>query len=300
MSAQPAHRHVWSGLGTESEGAPVGILGIPFDGAVSFRPGAAHAPERLRMFSSHVTPITEEGYGLRQGMIRDYGNVERDLDWARYFDAVTAAALEPLKHPFTLFLGGDHSVTIPLHRAFSQAMGKSFGILHIDAHPDLCDTFEGHKWSHACTERRALELPNLKPEHLVFCGIRSWEQQELDLLAQNPGIGVHSARRIHQRGIEAIAAAVVDQLASCDAIYLTLDIDCLDPAFAPGTGTPEAGGLTSRQLLEFLRIIFEKLPIRAMDIVEVSPPLDYSDITTVAALKVIYEVLGWVQARGNR
>lgn len=298
MSAQPAHRRVWSGLATGGASAPVAILGIPFDAAVSFRPGASHAPERLRMFSSHVTPITEEGIGLRPGMIHDYGDVERDLDWARYFDAVTQAALESLAHPFTLFLGGDHSVTIPLHRAFDQVIGKPFGILHIDAHPDLCDTFEGHRWSHACTERRALELPNVTPEGLVFCGIRSWEQQELDLLAHNPGIGMHSARSIHQRGIEAVAQSVIEQLSRFEAIYLTLDIDCLDPAYAPGTGTPEAGGLTSRQLLEFLRLIFEKLPIRAMDIVEVSPPLDYSDITTVAALKVIYEVLGWVQGRG--
>jgi agmatinase len=298
MPAQPPHRRVWSGLTTDSASAPVGILGIPFDGAVSFRPGAAHAPERMRMFSSHVTPITEEGYGLRQGIIRDYGDVARDLDWARYFDAVTTAALKPLAHPFTLFLGGDHSVTIPLHRAFDQAISKPFGILHIDAHPDLCDTFEGHKWSHACTERRALELPNVQPESLVFCGIRSWEQQELDLLAQNPGIGMHSARTIHQRGIEAVARSVIEQLSRFEAIDLTLDIDCLDPAYAPGTGTPESGGLTSRQLLEFLRIIFASLPIRAMDIVEVSPPLDYSDITTVAALKVIYEMLGWVQGRG--
>ena len=297
MSVQPAHRRVWSGLTVASDAASVGILGVPFDGAVSFRPGAAHAPDRIRLFSQHATPISEEGHPLDQISVRDYGDVARDLDWARYFNSVTAAALQPLTHPFTLFLGGDHSVTIPLQRAFDQVVGQPFGILHIDAHPDLCDTFEGHRWSHACTERRALELANVRPENLVFCGIRSWEQQELDLLAEQPSIGMHSARSLHQRGVEAVAADVVEQLARVGAIYLTLDIDCLDPAYAPGTGTPEAGGLTSRQLLEFLRIVFAKLPIRAMDIVEVSPPLDYSDITTVAALKVIYEVFGWLQER---
>jgi agmatinase len=295
MSAQPAHRRPWSGLATGHESAPIGLLGIPFDGAVSFRPGAAHAPERIRMYSEHVTPYTEEGHVLRAGMLRDYGDVERDLEWARYFGAVEDAARQALTHPFTLFLGGDHSVTIPLHRAFDQAIGRPFGILHIDAHPDLCDTFEGHKWSHACTERRALELPHLAPEHLVFCGIRSWEQQEIDLLAETPSIGMHSARSMHLRGIEAVAADVIAQLRGVDAVYLTLDIDSLDPAYAPGTGTPESGGLTSRQLLEFLRLIFAALPIRAMDIVEVSPPLDYSDITSVAALKIIYEVFGWMQ-----
>jgi agmatinase len=135
----------------------------------------------------------------------------------------------------------------------------------------------------------------MKPEHLVFCGIRAYVEEEVIFLKENPAITVHSARNMHQRGIEAVAQDVVARLSGLSSIYLTLDIDCLDPAFAPGTGTPEAGGLTTRQLLEFLRLVFAALPIRAMDIVEVSPPLDYSDITTWAAIKVIYETFGWLQ-----
>lgn len=298
MSVIPSHHQNWSGI-PSAEDAAIGIMGIPFDAAVSFRPGAAHAPAKIRAMSHFIAPITEEGHLIKNLTIRDYGDVDRDLDWMRYFGTVGEAALKALAHPFTLFLGGDHSVTIPLHRAFDQVVGHDFGILHLDAHTDLCDTFEGHRWSHACTERRALELPHLKPENLVFCGIRAFEAEELDFLAANPGIGLHTARAIHQRGIEATAARVVEQLSKVDTIYLTLDIDCLDPAYAPGTGTPESGGLTSRQLLEFLRLIFEKLPIRAMDIVEVSPPLDTSDITSVAALKVIYEVFGWLDQRSG-
>ena len=100
--------------------------------------------------------------------------------------------------------------------------------------------------------------------------------------------------KIYQQGIDTIANSVVERMSDVSSIYLTLDIDCLDPAYAPGTGTPEAGGLSTRELLELLRILFQKLPIRAMDIVEVAPPLDISDITSVAALKVIYEVFGWL------
>ncbi len=295
MSVTPEHRRDWSGLAKNTPNAPVAVLGIPFDSAVSFRQGASHAPARIRQYSHFVTPITEEGNSLDHVSVYDYGNVERDLDWERYFSSVENAAKTALKHPFALFLGGDHSVTIPLHRAFNDTLGKSFGILHLDAHTDLCDTYMGSRWSHACTERRALELSHMKPEHLVFIGIRSWEASEIDFLRANPGITVHSARSTHVNGGEAVAADAVAKLRHLDAVYLTLDIDVLDPAYAPGTGTPESGGLTSRQLIELLRLVFAELPIKAMDIVEVAPPLDHSDITSVAALKIIYEVFGWVK-----
>jgi agmatinase len=293
MSITPAHRSDWSGLTTDSPTARVAILGVPFDGAVSFRPGAALAPGRIRHFSHHVAPITEDGQVLRDFAVRDYGDVERDLDWVRYFQTVEDRARQALQHPFTLFLGGDHSVGIPLMRAF-DSMGGAFGVLHIDAHVDLADSYEGHRWSHACTERRALELPGLQPEHMCFCGIRSWLAEELDFIAAHPGICVHTAKAMYQRGMDAVATEVIAQLQHLDRIYLTLDIDCLDPAYAPGTGTPEAGGLTSRELLDLLERVFAALPIRAMDIVEVAPPLDTSDITSIAALKVIYEVFGWL------
>ncbi len=275
------------------------MLGVPFDNAVSFRKGAAEAPKRIRAFSHHVAPITEDGLLLKRLAICDYGDVEHDLNWERYFSTVTERAAQTLIHPFAVFLGGDHSITIPLLQAFDQAMNAPYGILHIDAHTDLADSFEGHRWSHACTERRALENRHMKPEHLVFCGIRSWLEEELDLLEARPEITVHTASQMHRYGIEATARSVIALLSHLDTIYLTLDIDCLDPAYAPGTGTPEAGGLTTRELLDLLRFIFAALPIRAMDIVEVSPPLDYADITTVAALKVLYEVFGWVQERGR-
>jgi agmatinase len=297
MSAAPAHRKLWSGLDTGRENAPVGILGVPFDDAASFRKGAALAPARIREFTPFVAPITEEGLSLSGFSLRDYGDVERDLDWPRYFEAVTERALIALQHPFALFLGGDHSITIPLVKAFDQQAGGPIGVLHLDAHTDLAHTYEGHPWSHACTARRVLEYPNMRTHSLVFCGVRAWLEEELDFLGAHPEIAVHSARSMHQRGVEAVALDVIARLGGLADVYLTLDIDCLDPAYAPGTGTPESGGLTARELLEFLRLIFAALPIRAMDIVEVAPPLDYSDITTAAALKIIYEVFGWLYKR---
>jgi agmatinase len=275
----------------------MGVLGIPFDGAVSFRQGAARAPATIRQFTYNIAPITEEGQALTGFSLCDYGDVERDLDWARFFAGVTERALTVLKHPFALFIGGDHSVSIPLMKAYSQQTNEPFGVIHIDSHTDLADSYEGHRWSHACTARRLLEYPHMQPENLVFCGIRAYVEEELDFLRGHPEITVHSARKMFQQGIRSTAEEVIARLKGLSSIYLTLDIDCLDPAFAPGTGTPEAGGLTTRELLEFLRLIFAALPVRAMDIVEVAPPLDYSDITTIAAIKVIYEVFGWLHWR---
>jgi agmatinase len=293
----PPHRYFWSGLSSDDPAAEVGVLGVPFDNATSFRKGTAFAPARLRQITPHVAPATEEGHSLVGLRVRDYGDVPLDLNWERYFAAVEAQAAQALQHPLALFLGGDHSVTIPLMAAFSQTVSGQAGVVHFDAHPDLGDIYDGHRWSHACTERRALELPNVAPQHLVFVGLRSWMAEELDFLQAHPEIGVHTARDVYCQGIEAVAEKVVSQLEGVEAVYFTLDIDGLDPAYAPGTGTPEAGGLSTRELLELLRVVFARLPVRALDIVEVAPPLDHADVTSFAALKVIYEVLGWVRGR---
>lgn len=283
----PPHRHLWSGLSSADPQAEVGVLGVPFDNATSFRKGAAFAPARIREITPHVAPATEEGRSLLGLRVRDYGDVPADLDWERYFATVEAQAAQVLRHPFALFLGGDHSVTIPLMAAFSETVRGQVGVVHFDAHPDLGDVYEGHRWSHACTERRALELPNVAPRHLVFVGLRSWMTDELAFLEAHPEIGVHTARDVYRRGIEVVAQEVVSQLEGVEAVYFTLDIDGLDPAYAPGTGTPEAGGLSTRELLELLRVVLARLPVRAMDIVEVAPSLDHADVTSFAAVKVI-------------
>ncbi len=273
------------------------MLGVPFDGATSFRKGASFAPSKIRELTPHVAPYTEEGASLSGLRVRDYGDVFVDLNWERYFKTVEARAWYALDHLLAVFLGGDHSVTIPLTRAFSSAVSGRFGMLHIDAHLDLADSFEGSRWSHACTQRRVLELPNIDPRHLSFVGIRSFMDDESEFLAGHPEIGVHTARDVYVQGVDDVARSVVKQLQGVDAVYVTLDIDALDPAFAPGTGTLEAGGLSTRDVLELLRAVFSGLPVRALDIVEVSPPLDHSDITSVAALRVIYEAFGWVYTK---
>jgi agmatinase len=295
-SLVPPHRDLWSGLVSDDPTAEIGVLGVPFDGAVSYRRGTALASTKLRELSPHMAACTEEGWPLSL-RVRDYGDVPSDLDWPRYFRTVEDRALEVFQHPLALFLGGDHSVTIPLMRAFDRVVDGPFGVVHFDAHPDLADVFDGHRWSHACTERRALELAGLEPRHLVFIGLRSFMREEWDFLKAHPEITYYTARQCYKRGIEAISGEVVERLRDVKAVYVTLDIDGLDPAFAPGTGTPEGGGLTTRDLLELMRVVFQGLPVRAMDLVEVAPPLDCADITSFAANKVIYEVWGVIQER---
>ena len=122
-------------------------------------------------------------------------------------------------------------------------------------------------------------------------------EDELEFLAKHPEIRVITAREIYQHGLEKAFRAIGERYRDCGAIYLTIDIDVLDPAFAPGTGTPEGGGLSTRELMEFVREILVHLPVQAVDVVEISPPLDPSNITSWAALKVIYEILGEIKRR---
>lgn len=274
--------------------ADVVVMGVPFDGGASAGKGASAAPDRIRELSRIISGITEEGYIFTDLKLKDEGDVPLDLDWERYFRQVEEKAYSLLQSGrFCLFLGGDHSVTIPLETAFARAFAEEkVGIIHFDSHTDIAHQYDGHCWSHACTQRRALEQPNVHPGGLTFLGIRSYMQDELEYLKANPEIRVIGAREIYRSGIESVLKEVQSRYKDYKTIYVTIDIDVLDPAFAPGTGTPEAGGLSTRELMELARGIVAALPVKAVDVVEVSPPLDKADITSWAALKLIYEILG--------
>ncbi len=232
----------------------------------------------------------------------DPGAACREDEVLHYFAAAEARALELLHSGrFCLFLGGDHSVSIPLVRAFARAhTGKKVGLLHFDAHPDLMDTYEGRTWSHACTQRRSLEQQGLDPEDMALIGVRSFMEEEAAFLASHPEMAVFRVREIYRCGVETVAQEIIARFRDYDSLYMTIDIDVLDPAYAPGTGTPDAGGLSTRELLELVRAIAGALPIKAADVVEVSPPLDAGDITSLAALKVIYELLAAVLLREEK
>ena len=280
------------------EDARICILGIPFDGAVSLSKGAAKAPQTIRELSIDLSDTTDEWIPIREGLIYDAGDMHPDLQWDRYYAGVEKEARRLMDTgSFCLFLGGDHSVTIPLQKAFGtyqkENSGKpdpKIGIIHFDAHYDLCDEYDGHKWSHACTEARALDSGVVRPEDLFFIGIRVAELDELELIRNNPGITTITAMEVHDEGIDRVIQRLARHFSDYDAIYFTIDIDGLDPAFAPGTGTPVMGGVTAIQLIKLFRWIIRNLPVRAMDIVEVAPDLDVNNMTSWAALKIIHEL----------
>ncbi|NOH01541.1 MAG: arginase family protein [Chloroflexi bacterium] len=188
-----------------------------------------------------------------------------------------------------ILLGGDHSVTIPILQGQRERYKDlRLGVLWVDAHPDLCDFFDGSKLSHANTMRRALEF-GIETHDVCMVGLRSWEDQEIDLI-ENGGIHVYTAADVAERGIRNVADSVYNILNDCDAVHISLDIDCLDPSVAPGTGIPEFGGLTSREALTLIKGM-QDLPLVGLDVVEIAPPLDPSEATVFAGLKIIMEYI---------
>lgn len=274
--------------------ADFSVIGVPFDGLACARKGAALGPERIRFWSGHLTPFSEDRTRLSHLRVADLGDIpisrpESDFELIRK----KIAGLQNIP----ILLGGDHSVSIPVLQGQRERFtGKRLGVLWVDAHPDLCDVFTGSRLSHACVLRRCLES-GIEQQDVCLVGLRSWEEQEIDLIEKG-NMHIYTAANVAELGMKAVAKGVCEILAKCDAIHISLDIDCLDPAFAPGTGIPDAGGLTSRDIITLIQSL-QGQPLAGLDVVEVAPPLDPSEATIFAALKIIMEFIA-VVARGRR
>jgi len=288
-------KKLWAGLNTPAisiDEADIAVLGIPFDGGVSFRSGTRNAPQELRNITYTISPTTETFECFDNLKVLDLGDFKDN--WLENVENVVADIVK--KQTFFTMIGGDHSTTIPVQRGINKAIDGTLGIIHIDAHFDLCDEMDGNKLAHGCTERRALELDSVGSiENLFFIGIRSIESDELDFYKNNP-VQVVSAKEYDRIGTEAVIKRVQEAMSKFDHVYITLDIDALDPAYAAGTGTPQFGGLTSRQLLNLLEGLYQ-LPIIGMDVVEVAPNLDDSLASLFAARKIITECWGHVNKK---
>lgn len=271
----------------------IGFVGLPFDGATTNRPGTRLGPRQLREASALMRNVNEATlvapYEL--ATVADLGDVALDpVDVPGTLKRIEAAIADiRAQGILPISVGGDHIVSYPVLRALGH--DRPLGMIHVDAHSDTADTFfGGQKLTHGTGFRRAIEDGVLDPRRTVQIGIRGtmYARDERDwALAQ--GIRILSMEEVAERGI-AWAIAEARAVVGDAPTYLTFDIDGVDPAWAPGTGTPETGGLTSREALRLLRGL-RGLNYVGADLVEVSPPLDPTGGTAVLGAAILFEIL---------
>jgi agmatinase len=286
----------WAGLaGGSFESADVVVAGIPYDGSAVYRKGAALAPQRIRSLSAAMPPVTEDG-GLLTGMhVHDLGDLNAGADIQSGWPKVAEQLSRIPPNALLTVLGGDHCTAIATLTAQAKRH-PGVTVLWVDAHPDLCDYSRGGRWTCGCAMRRSLEVSKLDPASVIIAGGRDYDPEELEFIAAN-GMLLVSMRELAEdprRGAEKIAGRLAGQ-----KVHVSFDIDALDPAFAPGTEIPSSGGLSTRQALDLLNTVTGRSTLVGLDVVEVSPPFDNGDITTFAALKLIFEVWG-MSWRGKR
>jgi len=281
----------WGGLERDGEGpADIVVAGIPYDGSAVYRKGAAFGPREMRLLSAAMPPVTEDGHLLAGLRVQDIGDLDpgREIETGWLTVAERLADVPP--ESFLTVLGGDHCTAIATLSAQTRRH-PGFHVLWIDAHPDLCDFSRGGHWTCGCALRRALEASGIEPSRVVIAGGRDFDPEELDFIKANGILLVTSAELAQDL---AGAAGKIAKRLSGQKVHISFDIDALDPAFAPGTEIPSAGGLSTRQALSLLRAATEGAEVIGLDVVEVSPPVDNKDITTLAALKLIFETWGLV------
>jgi guanidinopropionase len=270
----------------------IGLIGVPFDGAVTNRPGARHGPRHLRDQST-LMGMQNHQTGIRPHELAraaDLGDVYIEgvyqLDQAIaeievFYDRVVESSVRPLS------AGGDHSITLPIMRALAKQHGP-IGLIHFDAHCDTGPELFGHKHHHGGPFRVAVEEGILDPLRTIQIGIRG-PAEPLWAFSYESGMTVIHIEELYAMGI----AGVIEkarQVAGGGKTYLSFDVDGLDPVYAPGTGTPEVGGFTTFEAMQMLRGL-RGLDIIAGDVVEVSPPFDPSGITGLNGVQMMFEIL---------
>jgi agmatinase len=278
----------WGGLAGNPLGtADVVVAGIPYDGSAVYRKGAALAPMRIRALSPVMPPVTEDARSLDGLKVHDMGDLDAGPDiergWSQVADQLAAVPPSAL----LTVLGGDHCTAISTLAAQARRH-PDLAVLWVDAHPDLNDFSRGGRWTCGCAMRRALEVSSIGPARVVIAGGRDYDPEELEFIRARGMLLVSASELAGDSGSARMVADALDG----KSLHVTFDIDALDPAFAPGTEVPSSGGLSTRQALDFLRIATAGSKLVGIDVVEVSPPLDHQDITTLAALKLIFEFWG--------
>ncbi len=274
------------------DGIDVAIVGIPYDSGASYRSGARFGPRKIRESSLLLWGFNPalNVFPTQELKIVDYGDVEViPVDIIATMDRITDEVKSILQRDVTVIaLGGDHSISLPLLRAHASKYGP-LAVVHFDSHPDTWDwEFRDQPYSHGTPFRRAIEENLIHTDAYIQIGIRGPTSGPNDLSeAREMGVKIVTIDRVFERGI----ASVIDEMRTTVGdrpVYVTLDIDSVDPAYAPGTGTPEVGGLSSYQILQLVRGL-AGLNMVGFDLVEVCPPYDHGEITSILAANLAFE-----------
>ena len=278
---------------TDPSQLDIALIGVPWDGGTTNRPGARHGPRQIRDMSSmmrRVNPSTKVA-PFELARIADFGDAPcNPIDLMdslakieAFFAKVHAAGCMPLT------AGGDHLITLPIFRAIAKA--RPVGMIHVDAHCDTNDTyFGGHRYTHGTPFRRAVEEGLLDPKRTVQIGIRaSMYSRDDNAFSHDSGMRVIEMDELERIGMDAVIAEA-RRVIGDGPTYISFDVDGLDPSFTPGTGTPETGGLTTREGFALLRGL-RGLDLVGGDVVEVSPPFDPSGNTALVGATMMFDIM---------
>jgi agmatinase len=275
------------------------IQGISYEGATSGKKGTSFAPTSLRSISKDIQTVSRRGVDFNELKIRDIGDVQLfPLDGEETRDSIEKSFLYLLQNSKSsiITIGGDHSITYPLIKALSQK-GK-VGIIWFDAHRDLLDECLNSKYSHCSPLKRSIELESVSASNVLMVGTRYMTAEEENFTKAN---NIKEIKMVDIEGmdnvIDLFSTAVIDVMKNVDYIHVSIDIDILDPAFAPGTGTPVGGGMTTSMLMNLVGALPLMEKIRTFDLVEIAPPLDPSGITIKAAMGVLTEILAKISTK---
>jgi len=272
----------------------IAILGIPFDAGTSYRPGARFGPQSIRQASRHLRTQYHPSYDTEpfvEQQVADAGDIScNPFNIEEAVGQIQMAATEMLgKVDSIISLGGDHTIALPLLRAVNHFHGP-VALVHFDAHLDTWDTYFGAPYTHGTPFRRAAEEKLFLDHASMHVGIRGplYSRDDLDN-DEELGFKVVHCDEFQKEGLDHVASRIRERVGD-NPMYLSIDIDVLDPAHAPGTGTPEIAGISSRELLGVLRE-FDGLNIISADVVEVSPAYDHAELTSLAAATIVYEII---------
>ncbi len=283
----------------------VAIVGVPHDCGTTYRPGTRFGPQGIRRISALYTTYNYEmGVDLREQItLCDVGDIFTiPANNEKSFDQISKGIAHVFSSgAFPIILGGDHSIGFPTVRGVCRHLGdKKVGIIHFDRHVDTQE-IDLDERMHTCPWFHATNMANAPAENLVQLGIGGWQvPREGVKVCRERGTNVLTVTDITEMGLEAAAKYAIERATDgTDCVYISFDIDCIDAGFVPGTGWPEPGGLMPREALKLLELIVRNVPVCGLEIVEVSPPYDISDMTSLMATRVICDTMAHLVVSGQ-